>query len=173
MRVIFSSMVKEKELTENQRLQIMLRYQKILDKKYKETVGELAKAFGVTRDYPAALYKEKTKPNAVLSNKPRSGAHSKSTPALESKMVKEIRAKRKSSSRRLAKKLEISHFTALKMRKKLKFIGVKTKPKPLLNAGHMQKRLQGARKNRKCTWKNWVFADFKWFNLHRGVKPSY
>jgi transposase len=164
---------KKRELTELERLQLILRYQQIQDGASQETIGELAAAFGVSRTYPAYLFRAKQNPGATLSSKIRSGRPTKITTKIMSKTVKVIRKQRKTSCRVLAKELDVSSTTALKIRRTLKFVGSKTKPRPLLSTVHMGNRLQWAKKYKNCQWKNWIFADFKWFNLHRGVKKSY
>jgi hypothetical protein len=83
------------ELSEAERLSLLIRYQKIQDGVSDEKVTELAKAFKVHRTYPAIFYRKKTKPGAVLSSKKRSGRPTVITTRVEKRVVSEIRKNRK------------------------------------------------------------------------------
>jgi hypothetical protein len=80
-----------KQLTEQEKLSIILRYQRIKDRVSDETVGDLAAEFGIDRDYPRKLFLQKSKPGASLKVQRRSGRPTIRTPAFKAKLSKNSR----------------------------------------------------------------------------------
>lgn len=162
------------ELSEADRLKIILRYSNIKsNKECSDTVSALCQEFNIHRSLPSKLLKRAEK-NGTLQSQSRLGRPSfvKDVP-LQEKLVSAIRYNRKRSSRVLGKCIDTSHATANSMRKALKFKKNKCVKRPILTQEHIEKRLQYAVENVKKPRTNCAYLDEKWFECFRDTKGYY
>lgn len=164
--------VRRREMSEAQRLDIVLRYVKIKDGASNETLNDLCTCYGIHRNTPSKLLK-RAKDSGTLKNKNGRGRWSKvKNVDIQENFVECIRENRKASLRKLAARLNISRCTAGHLRKNLKFRKCKRISRPPLSAAHMERRLTFVQDN-PVIHRTTAFLDEKWFETFREKKAAY
>ena len=96
-----------------EKLKILIRYTAIKHGKSSETITNICREFGVSKNMPHKIFKEAEQGN--ITPKYRSGRPSKMTnPDIQKQMEKAIRKQRKSTTRQLAKIVGISKSNTTK-----------------------------------------------------------
>ena len=139
----------------------------------KESVKQICEEFQINRNVPAKLYKTATKEGSNASNKRARRPSFLTTNKKQSLLIKYIRKNRKVSCRSLRNMLKISHITANKVKKLLKFKKVKSVNRPVLTNYQKNRPYDFALLNKNKEKLRRAYLDEKWFECFREKKDSY
>ena len=149
------------QIPKREQLAILLQHQRKKNGNAQQSVRELGNEYGVSRNVPARIYKNATE-RGTIKPKRRSGRPSLVKSAdRQANMVNAIRNKRTASSRNLGMQLGMSHTTANKMRRHVKFYPQYRVSRPPLPEQHVQRRLQWCQENPTIQPRT-AFLDEKW-----------
>ena len=144
---------KNSELSERDRLDILLRYQRIKDNVGDESLQDLCQEYRITREYPSRL-KRRYQERGLLKSQQRSGRPSKvKDPVFQNRTEELIRMdrRRNSTCRRLGRLLNSSHDVANRTRKALKMKICQKVSRPPLSQQNIQRRAEFVDVHPRCS----------------------
>ena len=157
------------EISERDRLTILLRYQRIKDGSANESVKDLCDEFQISRNVPANLFKKATV-EGTMRSKSRSGRPNMvKDEVLQQRLVNAIRERRTIASRQLGIHLGCSKNTANRMRHLMGFRAQKRTSRPPLSQENMQKRLDWCQQHSRVE-PHTAFLDEKRWHTFRSKK---
>lgn len=162
------------ELTTADRIDIVLRYERIKYNDADETIHDLCQEYRINRSYPSTLL-NKFKNTGSVASKSRSGRPSKvKNVTLQNEMEESIRIdrRRNSTCRRLARQLNCSHDVANRMRKHIKMKICMKISRPPLSAQNIQRRAEFVNNNPRWS-RTTAYLDEKWWYCFRQKKHIY
>ena len=105
---------KTRELSEGERMALLIRYIRIKDGASTETLSELCNEFTINKCTPSQIF-NKAQSCGTLRNQSKSGRPTVQTAEKQAELVNEIRTNRKVSCRSLARKIKVFPATAARL----------------------------------------------------------